>query len=147
MDCESNNAACMKKINRSSELPPHMLLLHAIPDAVHAGKKVFRSSANWWLLLDGYRINNLIIRSLRQFDNVASLRLRPILRDSALRNRDRMDYGTILECTDPRTHLAIEELSISHGTRATVTLFPDPFWRSKYAGVLASATDICQGRF
>lgn len=145
MDCESNNACAMKRIHTRTDLPPHMQLLHAIPDAVHAGKKVFRSCANWWLLLDGYRINNSMLRTLRQFDTAASNKLRPVLTDSVLRNRDRMDYGAILECTDSKLHSVIDDLTAVHGTRMTSTLFPDPFWRSKYNGILSSATDICQG--
>lgn len=145
MDCESNNAAAMKRIHQKSDIPSHMLLLHAIPDAVHAGKKVFRASANWWLLLDGYRINNSMLRTLRQFDKTAAEKLKPAVSDSALRNRDRMDYGAILECTDPGLHSILSSLSAQTGSRVTTTVFPDPFWRSKHSGILTSASGICQG--
>ena len=146
MDCEANNAHAMKRIDsKDDEMPTDMLLVHTLPDAVHAGKKVFRASANWWLRFDGYRINNVMLRTLRQFDNAASTEMRPHVSDTALRNRDRMDYGSILECTDPNLAKIIDDLTKQFGTKMTSTLLPDPFWKSKTRGLISSTSDICTG--
>ena len=144
MDCESNDALAMRSIQEREDLPAHMQLVNAIPDAVHAGKKTFRASANWWLLKDGYRINNMILRSLRQFDDKLGPKLRPVISDSSLRNRDRMDFPAILEATSPKLQSVIADHCETE-KKVTVTLFPDPFWRAKLKGVLDSITDICEG--
>ena len=147
MDCESNNANAMKQITANKDqLPPHMRILHGIPDAVHTGKKVFRASANWWLWSDGHRVSNTLLCSLRQFDDIAGPKLRAVISDSDLRNRDRMDYGAILAAVDPSLHAVVNEFSDAHGSLVTTTLFPDPFWKSKGKGVLSSLTDICEGK-
>lgn len=145
MDCESNNAKAMRMTNDNNQLPDNMLLLNSIPDAVHAGKKSFRASANWWLHLDGYRINNSILRSLRQFEKSASVVLRPLISDSTLRNRDRMDYGAILESTSSELSRAVSNLADIHGSSVTCTIFPDSFWKSRGRGALKSSDDICAG--
>lgn len=144
MDCESNNALAMKMIHQRENIPSHLLLLHAVPDAVHAGKKIYRASANWWLIKDGYRINNVMLRCLRQFDEVSSPLLRPVVSDSALRNRDRMDYGSILEVTNSKVADVLEELQGEAGALVTTTLYPDPFWKQKQKDI-SSTTDICAG--
>ena len=144
MDCESNNALAMRSILEREDLPAHMQLVNAIPDEVHAGKKTFRASANWWLLKDGYRINNMILRSLRQYDDKLGPKLRPVISDSSLRNRDRMDFQAILEATSPKLQSVIADHCETE-KKVTVTLFPDPFWRAKSKGVLDSITDICEG--
>ena len=146
MDCESNNALAMTKMNDKEELPPHMLLTEAIPDAVHAAKKVFRASSNWWLWMEGHRINNSMLRSVRQFDETAGPKLRPLISDFTLRNRDRMDFGSILESVSPALHAAIGDLCKENGDMLTTTIFPDPFWKSKAKGVLSYITDICEGK-
>ena len=147
MDCESNNAMAMKRISTKDELDSDMLLLHALPDAVHAAKKVFRASANWWLWVDGHRVNNVMLRCLRQFDEAAADKLRPIISDSVLRNRDRMDFATILNAVDKNLHVTIDGLCEGHDSSLmTTTIVPDPFWRAKKEGVLGSITSICTGR-
>lgn len=147
MDCESNNAKAMDKLGKDrSELPPHLLLTYAVPDAVHAGKKVFRASANWWLWLNGNRINNLMIRSLRQFDESLSPKLKPILSDAMLRNRDRMDYGTILKCVDTKVHTVIKDQCMVSSSLMTTTLHPNPFWKlQKSQELIKSVADMCAG--
>ena len=94
-----------------------MLLLHALPDAV------------------------------RQFDKAAADKLRPIISDSVLRNRDRMDFATILNAVDKNLHVTIDGLCEGHDSSLmTTTIVPDPFWRAKKEGVLGSITSICTGR-
>ena len=137
----------MKPITANEDqLPPHMRILHGIPDAVHTGKKVFRASANWWLWSDGHRVSNTLLCSLRQFDDIAGPKLRAVISDYDLRNRDRMDYGAILAAVDPSLHAVVNEFSDAHGSLVTTTLFPDPFWKSKGKGVLSFLTDICEGK-
>lgn len=146
MDCESNNALAMRKLDDKDQIPEHLLLRYSIPDAVHAAKKVYRASANWWLWLDGQLINNIMLRSLRQFDEEAAALLRPIISDSALRNRDWVDYGCILEAVDRRLHDAVSSVCMKHGSQVTVTLYPDPFWKDKSKGPISSINDLCAGK-
>lgn len=144
MDCEANNAYAMRKLSNPDSTPLHMTLVSSLPDVVHAGKKLYRASSNWWLLIDGYRVNNSIIRSLRQFETSFNDDLRQVVGDKCLRNRDRMDYGSILQATDPAVNSLIS--SSPHAPSVTVTLLPDPFWRAKTKDVLQSITDICPGK-
>lgn len=131
------NASATTKNDNKEELPAHMQLVQAIPDAVHAAKKAFRASANWWLWVDGYRVNNGMLRCLRQFDKEAAWKLCPIISDSALRNRDRIDFGSIIELVSPELHNAVEELCNENGFLTTTTVVPDPFWKDKAKGILS----------
>lgn len=141
MDCESNNSAAMKRLD--SDQTGDIKFTRSFPDAVHAGKKLYRASANWWLLLDGYRVNNSIIRCLRQFDDSVCHQLRVAVSDSSLRNRDRMDFGAIIECTNPKVASCIQ--SSRCAPSVTMTLFPDPFWKTKTSGTITTAQDMCLG--
>ena len=146
MDCESNNAHAMRIISSShdnSEVP-HMALVNCLPDAVHAGKKLYRASANWWLFIGGYRVNNCMIRSLRQFERSLGDNLRQAVGDKPLRNRDRMDYGSILQGTDKEISRVLSESP--HYPSVTMTVLPDPFFSSKTQGILKSISDICLGK-
>ena len=143
MDCESNNQSAMNSLDDKSDCDKHMALTFSVPDAVHAGKKLYRASANWWLYIDGYRVNNSIIRCLRQHDPQLSKPLCSAVSDSCLRNRDRMDYGAILESTDVKVRNVIESQTAYD---VTMTVFPDPFWRNKTRNLLQSVTDITVGK-
>ena len=144
MDCEANNAYAMRKLSNPDSTPLHMTLVSSLPDVVHAGKKLYRASSNSWWLIEGYRLNISIIRSLRQFETSFNDDLRQVVGDKCLRNRDRMDYGSILQATDPAVNSLIS--SSPHAPSVTVTLLPDPFWRAKTKDVLQSITDICPGK-
>lgn len=124
MDCEANNAKAMNMLDGTDTTAnDHLSLTNSFPDAVYAGKKLYRAVANWWLLVDGFHINNSIPRCLRQFSGDEDLRA--AVSDLSLRNWDRMDYGAILECVDgtvaevinrsphsPRTYLSVMPLVI-----------------------------------
>ena len=147
MDCESNNAAAMRKLDlKSDSTSPYSLLTYSVPDVVHAGKKVFRASANWWLLVNGYRVNNSLLRSLRQFDIACSPDLKVVVSDTALRNRDRMDYSSIVQSTGKELQSAIKKHTQSTGSYVTHTFYPDLFWKSRFPSIMRSVTDICLGR-
>ena len=147
MDCESNNAAAMRKLDlKSDSTSPYSLLTYSVPDVVHAGKKVFRAPANWWLLVNGYRVNNSLLRSLRQFDIACSPDLKVVVSDTALRNRDRMDYSSIVQSTGNELQSAIKKHTQSTGSYVTHTFYPDLFWKSRFPSIMGSVTDICLGR-
>lgn len=148
MDCESNNALAMKMFDtKASDSPPHTLLVHSIPDVVYVGKKVFRASANWWLWLDNVRMNNSMLRTIRQFDTECGGKLKVAISDSSLRNRDRMDYTAILESTSEDLHLIITNQTRDSGSYITHTLYPDLFWKSNNPSLISSTTDICLGKY
>ena len=136
MDCEANNAKAMKMVDLSCNTPlddidepdnsdvifyAHMRLTKSFPDAVHAGKKLFRAVSNWWLLIDGFHVNNCIIRCLRQFTDCE--KLRAVVSDSSLRNRDRMDYGSILETVNPKVAETINAAAaVTSSQLVTITI-------------------------
>ena len=142
MDCESNNQTAMNTMDSDDNPNFHVRLTRSAPDAVHAGKKLYRAVSNWWLRIDGYRVNNIITRCLRTFDATAA-NLRPLVSDSCLRNKDRMDYGAIIECTDKKVQRAV--IANPAYPETIITVFPDPFWKSKSQGLLESVSDICTG--
>lgn len=145
MDCESNNAWAMKALHKD-DVPSHLHLTHAIADAVHGGKKIFRASSNWWLWVEGYLVNNQMLRCLRQFDDSLGPQLRNKVSDSALRGKDRMDYGTILECTDAELGKTVTTECNGLTPLTTTTIYPDPFWQAKTKGIISSLTGICSGK-
>ena len=61
-DCEENNKKAMK-IMMSSE-DESLPFLQPLPEAVHVGKCMKSSFANWFLLYDGQRFNLLNLRVL-----------------------------------------------------------------------------------
>ena len=72
-------------------LPPQFIFV-CLPDAVHVGKSLTRSFANWMLLLDEERACLSMLHTIRDSDP----ELKKLLpRDSVL-NKDRMDINCIL---------------------------------------------------
>ena len=93
-DCESGNKKAFELISESKSngaLSPQFIFI-CLPDAVHVGKSLKCSFANWMLLLDDERACLSILHTIRDSDPQLK-RLLP--RDSVL-NRDRMDVNCIL---------------------------------------------------
>lgn len=93
-DCESGNKRAFELISQSKAdgtLPPQFIFV-CLPDAVHVGKSLKCSFANWMLLLDEERACLSMLHTIRDSDP----ELKKLLpRDSVL-NKDRMDINCIL---------------------------------------------------
>jgi hypothetical protein len=93
-DCESGNKKAFELISESKNdgtLPPQFIFI-CLPDAVHVGKSLKCSFANWMLLLDDERACLSMLHTIRDSDPELK-RLLP--RDSVL-NKDRMDVNCVL---------------------------------------------------
>lgn len=57
-DCEEGNKKALKNINkqiREETIEPELALMVGLPDAIHVGKSLKCSFANWYILLKGQR--------------------------------------------------------------------------------------------
>ena len=96
-DCESGNKTAFETIidDQNNDLLPPEYAFACIPDAVHVGKSLKASFANWMILLNGERACLSILHCLRDEDTS----LRKILPRDAVLNKDRMDVDCILHLT------------------------------------------------
>lgn len=76
-------------------------------DPVHVAKNDRASFANWYRLVDGYRVNLVLLRTARK-----DPRLKEILLShsflAACRNRDRMDVDTVVEICSPEVRKGLQ---------------------------------------
>ena len=109
-DCEENNKKAMK-IMMSSE-DESLPFLQPLPEAVHAGKCMKSSFANWFLLYDGQRFN---LSNLRVLYNDCSDAVKNAVREavtlSAVRNRDRISVHDLLLITQDRLVDAVSRIA------------------------------------
>ena len=96
-DSESKNKSAGEIFNQEKEKEdpnPLMLLCVHIPDTVHVGKRYHAGMSNWFLLVDGFRVNIVLLRTLEQDPQLKELQS---LRLAGVRNRDRINVDTMLE--------------------------------------------------
>ena len=104
-DCEDwiLNKKALETINRMREdgtISSDYSLLIALPDAVHVGKSIKCSWANWFILLDGQRSNLVLLRTLRDSsDPDVRKKLKKLLTLECVRNKDRMAVDVIVLLT------------------------------------------------
>ncbi len=109
-DCESKYKGAMKLLNEKRK--PHELM-YPVPDTSHNGKNLKSTPANWWPVVDGYRVNIVLIRVLRE----CSEELQAAVPLRAVRGRDRMDVEDLLILTSPA---CTEILKKEGGTVCTI---------------------------
>ena len=101
MDSESKNKNSQTSLNQNqkdnedADQTDSTVLLTAFPDAVHVAKNDRASFANWYRLVDGYRVTLVLLATARADPNTKHLSL------AACRNRDRMDVDTVIEICAP----------------------------------------------
>lgn len=113
-----------------------------LPDAVHVAKRKRQSFANWFIYVNGERINLVLLRELRNDDAIRD-KLAEILPCSAVRNRDRQDVESILQiCSDE-----VREVLKRHVTTITHTIMPEKYRLSdnNKKGMLQQPIGICAG--
>ena len=97
MDSESKNRGAQdlfRELTASGEIGNCLTLSDCIPDTVHIGKRISCQFSNWLLIVQGYRINRIQLRTLRLDPNING-ELKKHLTVAACGNRDRMDVGNI----------------------------------------------------
>ena len=93
-DCESGNRRAFELISQSKNdgtLPPQFIFV-CLPDAIHVGKSLKCSFANWMLLLDEERACLSMLHTIRD----SNPELKKLLQRDCVLNKDRMDINCIL---------------------------------------------------
>lgn len=144
-DSESKNksaAESFEKSKKEGNLERELQFASCLPDGVHVAKRMARHFSNWYLLVDGYRVNRVLLRTLRCEPSLRDL-LRKHLTVAACRNRDRIDTESIVEisCEDVRNILSDKVDFITE----TIILEKYRVYDGNKMGVLSSPTAICTG--
>jgi hypothetical protein len=130
-DCEQGNKTALENITQSKRngtLPAEFIFVPS-PDAVHVGKSLKAGFANWHLMLNKERASLAIIHTLRDADSTLQSEL-PL---DAVKNKDRMDFRTVVSLTKPSVITSIEEQG-----QVVHTVFPD-----KYRPSLPGQEGLC----
>ena len=148
MDSESKNKNSQTSLNQNqkdnedTDQTDSTVLLTAFPDAVHVAKNDRASFANWYGLVDGYRVNLVLLRTARADPNMKHL-LMPHLSLAACRNRDRMDVDTVIEICAPEVRQGLLNAAF-----IVQTLIPEVYRiyrdanRSNRDGILRSPVSV-----
>lgn len=147
MDSESRNGGAQtlfKARKGNNSIDPHLKLSECLPDPVHVGKRISRQFSNWFLVVNGYRINRVQLRTLRNDPTIAE-HLRGHLTVTACRNRDRMDVDSMLEISSEVVRNTIKDKV----KFLTNTIIPERFrvYEGNKRGILQSPTAVCIGPY
>ncbi|VDI07902.1 Hypothetical predicted protein [Mytilus galloprovincialis] len=142
MDSESKNKGAeemFEERKKNGSIDPNVSLACCVPDGVHVGKRLARHFSNWFLLVDGCRINRVLLRTLRGDPSLKD-KLRPHLTVAACRNRDRMDVDASLEISSkPVRNIVSGIKTITH------TIIPEKYrlYEDNKKGTLSSPIAVC----
>ena len=102
-NCEEGNKKVLENLNQHIEgtIEVELALMVRLPDAIHVGKSLKCSFANWYIVLKGQRSNLAFLRTLQDESNPETETLcRKLLTDSeTVRNKYRMAVDPILDLT------------------------------------------------
>ena len=83
-----------RKEDKDEPRRSNLRLTEGTPDAVHVGKCLKGSLANWWLFIDDYLVNLAMLRTLRQdYKSETGKKLR----QESVRDRDKMSTDSVAE--------------------------------------------------
>ena len=148
-DCEESNKQAMEQITKLSteetedEIKEQVKFLKPIPEAVHLGKCLKSSFANWVLFLNGERFNLSNLRVLyNDEDDDIRRRMRKEVTLSAVRNRDRMSVESMLLIAKPSVRDVIRKVPL-----LVQTIIPETFrlYKGNCKGLLENPTGVCVG--
>ena len=147
MDSEIRNGGAQtlfKERKSNNSIDPHLKLSECLPDPVHVGKRISRQFSNWFLVVDGCRINRVQLRTLRNDPTIAE-HLRGHLTVAACRNRDRMDVNSMLEISSEVVRNTIKDKV----KFITNTIIPERFrvYEGNKRGILQNPTAVCLGPY
>jgi hypothetical protein len=98
--------------------------LFPLPDAVHVLKLERNSCFNWWLWINGARVNTAILLVLRNDTNPqVNALIRKAVTAKAVRNRDKMCVETLLTLTSDSAIACTQSVPL-----AVVTIIPSPYY-------------------
>lgn len=142
-DSESKNKTAKEMFEESKtngKCSSYLNLASCVPDGVHVGKRLARQFSNWFLIVDGYRINRVILRTLRG-DPLLKDKLRPYLSVASCRNRDRMDVDASLEISSKPVRDIISKVkTITH------TIIPEKYriYEDNKKGIISAPIALCK---
>ena len=116
-------------------------LLQPLPEAVHVGKCMKSSFANWFLLYKGQRLNLSILQALyNDCSDVVKHSIRKTLTLRSVRNRDRMSVHNLLLISQDSNLKAVSQVA-----SIVQTVIPETFCLHKgnSRGVLEHPVSIC----
>ena len=80
-------------------------------DAIHVGKCLRGSLANWWLVIDDFRVNLVMLRTLRQdYKSETGRDLRQAITLESVRHRDKMSTKPVAEICSERCLSVLESI-------------------------------------
>ena len=136
MDSESKNKSSQITLTQKQKDGDNGVnkLVTALPDAVHVAKNDHASFANWFCLVDGYRINLVLLCTVRMDPKLKDY-LIPYLSLAACRNRD-----SLIEICLP----AVRE-ALGRTTCIIQTIVPEMhrIYEGNREGVLQSPVAVC----
>lgn len=143
MDSESRNRTAQDLFEEEKiqdTVDPYLLLAQCLPDPVHVAKRMSRQFSNWYLVVNGYRVNRVQLRTLTN-DPILKSKIREHLTVAACRNRDRMDVDSILEISSA----AVRQIIQSEAGVITNTLIPEKFrlYDGNKRGILTNPSSVC----
>ncbi len=145
MDSESNNKSSQITLTQKQKDGDNGVnkLVMALPDTVHVAKNDRASFANWFRLVDGYRINLVLLRTVRMDPKLKDY-LIPYLSLAACRNPDRMDVDSLIEICLPEVRKAL-----GRTTCIVQTIVPEMhrIYKGNREGVLQSPVAVCESSY
>jgi hypothetical protein len=146
-DCEQYQNTGMKLWNKRHDDNRNNTLTAlsvAIPEFIHVDKRVRAAVKNYYMSLDGQRINLKLIKTLKNQGSAETQKLLRNLPASAVTFKDNMDVDSML-------HISSSEVRkmLAQQMALVVERVPerDAFWTNNRPGVIKSPRSICSAGF
>lgn len=129
-DCEQKNKTALELLQSRKEddaqgRQSNLRLTEGTPDAVHVGKCLKGSLANWWLVVDDYRVNLAMLRTIRQdYKSDTGKQLRQAIKLESVRHRDKMSTESVAEICSEKCLSVLESIQ-SRSDEIVYTLVPE----------------------
>lgn len=129
-DCEQKNKTALEIMHSRKEAEAehrqsNLRLTEGTPDAVHVGKCLKGSLANWWLVIDDFRVNLVMLRTVRQdYKSETGRDLRQAITLESVRHRDKMSTESVAEICSERCLSVLESIQ-SRCDDIVYTLVPE----------------------
>lgn len=127
------------------DAPPDLYFLAAMPDVVHLGKSLKCSWSNWILWFKGTRSTLAILYNLRrEGEPELRMKLKKLLTEESVRNKDRMAVDPILLLTTPELLDVLKSVD-----RVVYTIVPEKYrmWLSNRPGMYPHPLSVTCGPF
>lgn len=127
---------------KEEQSDPLLSIISPIPDGVHVAKIKRQSFSNWFLLVNNYRVNLVLLRELRN-DNALLSKLAPLLPLSAVRNHGRQDVDSVMQISSP----SMRKILTENAKTVTHTVVPEEYRlrEDNKRGVFKAPIGKCMG--